>query len=89
MQYHVRFVDEDSLPEGVPWAFVRTPRAVYLFMKQGCIDPTSGRCQALSRAWQVWQESQSVQLEKTPGRLQGGAHPFNVGGLVAVGGLHL
>lgn len=54
MGYQVRFVADDSLPE-VEWAFVRTPEETILFVKQSAINTTTGRCDALTRAWETWQ----------------------------------
>lgn len=59
MQYQVRFVQDDSLPVGVEWAFARTPGETYLFVKQSAIDDAAGRCDALSRAWEAWQQAET------------------------------
>lgn len=56
MRYQVRFVGNDDLPEGVEWVFARQAGHTYLFVKQSAICEETGRCKALSRAWQVWQD---------------------------------
>lgn len=55
MLYQVVFVDDGSLPSGVEFAFVRDAAATYLFVKRSAVDPRTGRCDALSRAWEIWQ----------------------------------
>lgn len=55
MSYQVRFVQDSGLPEGVEWAFARTSDDTYLFVKQSAIDVSTGRCDALTRAWEAWQ----------------------------------
>lgn len=55
MRYQVRFVPDDSLPDGTRWAFVRTSGQTYLFVAQSAIDETDGRCGAISDAWNAWQ----------------------------------
>ena len=69
MRYQVRFVDDDSLPEEVEWAFAIVSGRASLFVKQSAIDTTTGRCEALTRAWEVWQARHSVELEETTLRL--------------------
>lgn len=54
MGYQVRFVTDDSLPE-VEWVFVRTSDETYLIVKRSAINTTTGRCDALSHAWEAWQ----------------------------------
>jgi hypothetical protein len=66
MRYQVRFVSDTSLPEGVEYAFARQGDETYLFVKQGAVDTTSGRCDALSRAWERWQDADA---ESVPMRL--------------------
>lgn len=52
MGYEVRFVESGSLPSGIDWAFARTTEGeAYLFISKDAIDPESGRCGALQRAW--------------------------------------
>lgn len=63
MKYQVRFVEDSGLPQEVEWAFARTTGETYLFVKQSAIDPTSGRCDALTHAWEAWQ-AVSVELEE-------------------------
>jgi len=60
MRYQVRFVADGTLPSGVEWAFARTLGETYLFVTQSAIDTTTGRCEALCRAWTAWQ---SIELE--------------------------
>lgn len=56
MGYEVRFVESGSLPRGIDWAFARTTEGeAYLFVSKDAIDPESGRCGALQRAWTVWE----------------------------------
>lgn len=55
MRYQVRFVGDDSLPSEVQWVLARTLGQTYLFVKQSAVDPTTGRCDALSDAWEAWQ----------------------------------
>lgn len=59
MQYQVRFVADDALPAEVEWAFARQAGDTYLFVKQSAIDVTTGRCDALTRAWEVWQAAEA------------------------------
>lgn len=63
MQYQVRFVSDSALPGEVDWVFARQPGETYLFVKQSAVDVSTGRCDALTRAWEVWQdmEAQPVQ----------------------------
>lgn len=68
MHYQVRFVDDDALPADVRFAFARAADGTYLFVRSSCINRTTGRCDALTQAWRVWQ---SVQLEQPAGALQG------------------
>ena len=65
MRYQVRFVPNDSLPTGVEWAFARTSGETFLFVKRSAIDETTGRCDALTRAWAAWQ---SVEAEEIGGK---------------------
>lgn len=64
MRYQVRFVENAAMPTDVEWAFARQAEDTFLFVKESAIDVTTGRCDALSRAWQVWQdaEAQSIAL---------------------------
>lgn len=55
MRYQVRFVENSSLPSDVQWAFARTLGQTYLFIKWSAIDVTTGRCDALTHAWEAWQ----------------------------------
>lgn len=73
MQYQVRFVENSALPEANEWAFLRTPVTTYLFVKQSAIDAATGRCDALTRAWEVWQESEALALRRG---LRGFANPI-------------
>lgn len=58
MRYQVRFVSDIALPEGVEYAFASQRGETYLFVKQSAIDIATGRCDALSRAWETWQGAQ-------------------------------
>lgn len=86
MRYQVRFVHDDSLPGGVEFAFVRQAGQACLFIKQSAIDADTGRCDALTRAWTLWQ---SVELEEPARSLESGTHALNIGRLVAMQRLHL
>jgi hypothetical protein len=55
MRYQVRFIEDASLPDGVEWAFVRTTRETYLFVKESAIDPASGCCDAMTAAWNAYE----------------------------------
>lgn len=59
MRYQVRFVADASLPEGVEWSFARQAGTTYFFVKQSAIDTTTGRCDALARAWEVWESTEA------------------------------
>lgn len=59
MRYQVRFVDDGALPSTVEWAFARTAGETYLFVKHSAIDAATGRCEALTRAWEAWQAQSS------------------------------
>lgn len=59
MRYQVRFVEDDALPKEVEWVFARQAGHTYLFVKQSAICETTGRCKALSRAWEVWQDAEA------------------------------
>lgn len=58
MGYEVRFVESGSLPRGIDWAFARAEGETYLFVSRDAIDPESGRCDALCRAWTTWESMQ-------------------------------
>lgn len=62
MRYQVRFVRDDSLPSGVDYAFARQGGDTYLFVRHSAVDPQTGACIALTRAWECWQaaEAQSI-----------------------------
>lgn len=64
MQYQVRFVDDSALPEGFDWAFARTSRDAVLFVKQSAIDASTGRCDALTRAWEAWQAVEAASVAR-------------------------
>lgn len=66
MQYQVRFVEDEELPDDYGWALVHSDGTAYLFIKQSAIDVDTGRCDALTRAWEVWSAA-SVELEQVPG----------------------
>ena len=55
MRYLVTFVSDAALPAGMAWAFARQAGSTYLFVKQSSIDVTTGRCDALTDAWEAWQ----------------------------------
>ena len=57
MQYQVRFVPDHSLPEGVRWAYARQAGETYLFVKQSTIDLATGRCDAITEAWNAYEAS--------------------------------
>jgi F0F1-type ATP synthase epsilon subunit len=60
MRYQVRFVSDTALPEGVEYAFARQGNETYLFVKRGAVDVTSGRCDALTRAWERWEDADAA-----------------------------
>lgn len=59
MRYQVRFVSDDALPAGVEYAFARVAGATFLFIRESCINRTTGRCDGLTRAWEAWQAMQA------------------------------
>lgn len=59
MRYQVRFVKDSELPSEVEYVFARTPDETYLFVKRSAIDPASGACPALARAWATWQAAET------------------------------
>ena len=68
--YQVRFVEDSALPEGVDYAFARTLEHTYLFMKRSVVDAVpGGRCDALTRSFNTWEEAQSVELKHLAGVL--------------------
>lgn len=69
VRYHVRFVSDHSLPAEVTWAFAQQAGETYLFVKQSAIDVDTGRCDALSRAWAVWQDAENRSLGRSLARL--------------------
>ena len=62
MRYQVRFVGDDQLPSEVEYVFVCIDGQTYLFVKGSAVDPATGRCDALTRAWSTWEAS--LQLEE-------------------------
>lgn len=72
MDYQVRFVSEDALPAGVDYAFARQAGSTYLFVKASAVGHPSGRCDALTRAWECWQaaeaQSSSRGVSSSPAR---------------------
>jgi hypothetical protein len=66
MRYRVRFVNDTALPEGVEFAFARLAEQAFLFVKRSAIDPVTGECDAVVRAWTLW-ESQMIWAEPAPG----------------------
>lgn len=57
-QYQVRFVEDSQLP--TEFAFARTGSQVYLFVRESAVCPELGRCDALTRAWEVWQQAEKA-----------------------------
>lgn len=55
MRYQVRVVPEDALPNGVAWAFAKTPTETYLFVSESALQSGVGRCDVLCEAWEAWQ----------------------------------
>lgn len=72
MRYQVRFVSDHSLPAEITWAFAQQAGETYLFVKQSAIDAATGRCDALSRAWAVWQCAEARSLARSLARLSAG-----------------
>lgn len=69
--YQVLFVEDSQLPEGVDFAFARTLEHTYLFMKRSVVDASpGGRCDALTRSFNTWEQAQSVELKDLAGALQ-------------------
>jgi hypothetical protein len=66
VRYHVRFVDDTALPGEVEWAFVTQAGRTCLFVKESAVDHATGECEALSRAWECWQDADA---EAVPMRL--------------------
>lgn len=64
MRYQVRFVSDHALPGDVPWAFAKRTEETYLFVKRSAIDVTTGRCDALSQAWEVWQATEANRSQR-------------------------
>lgn len=64
MRYQVRFVSDHSLPRGVEWAFARQAGDTFLFVRQSAINVGSGRCDALTRAWEAWEAAGLVELQQ-------------------------
>lgn len=65
MRYRVQFVDDTALPEGVEFAFARFAAGAVLFVKRSAIDPVTGECDAVVRAWTLW-ESQMMWADPVP-----------------------
>lgn len=65
MKYEVRFVGDSDLPDGVEFAFARFAGEAYLFIKQSSIDPETGSCDAVVRAWVLW-ESRQIWADPAP-----------------------
>lgn len=64
MRYQVSFVEDGALPRDVEFTFVRVSGQTFLFIKRSAIDARTGRCDALTRAWGIWQAASSVELEE-------------------------
>jgi len=84
MRYQVRFVQDDSLPTGVEWAFARTSGETFLFVKRSAIDDVTGRCDALTRAWAAWQAIEADAVRNGP-RTPAGETPVVASWLTLVG----
>lgn len=65
MSYKVRFVADSALPDEVEYAFARFADEAYLFIKQSAIDPVTGDCDAVVRAWVLW-ESAMIWADPAP-----------------------
>lgn len=65
MRYQVRFVDDSRLPDGVEFAFARFADEAFLFIKNSAIDPVTGSCDAVVRAWVMW-ESAAIWADPAP-----------------------
>lgn len=65
MRYRVQFVNDNALPRGVEFAFARFATGACLFIKRSAIDPVTGDCDAVVRAWTLW-ESQMIRAEPAP-----------------------
>lgn len=65
MGYQVRFVASGSLPAGVEWAFARTLGETYLFVSADAISASTGRCDALCRAWEAWEQYERREMARS------------------------
>ena len=65
MSYTVRFIDSDALPSGLEFVFARQAGDTYLFVKQSAIDTKTGHCDALTRAWEVWESAEDATTRVT------------------------
>lgn len=67
MGYQVRFVEDAELPSEVEFAFVRLAvGTTYLFVKHSAIDAETGCCDALTRAWALWQAVEVEAVRRSP-----------------------
>lgn len=67
MRYQVSFVEDSALPSGVEFTFVRLAAGTtHLFVKHSAIDTTTGQCDALTRAWELWQEVEVEAVRRSP-----------------------
>jgi hypothetical protein len=54
VKYRVRIIDDDDLPEGVPWAYVRQHDRLTLVLKASAARDTEALATTLEDAWSAF-----------------------------------